>query len=331
MRRFPFAVALVASFVFGGCGPPAPAQPSGAAADIAAALAAVREDGFSGLERSIWIGAADSFVAGGPLYAESASAPRPAASSIKTAYLVELFADRADALPKAVPGAAAVVGDPEHPAISHFDAETRAEIREQLENASARLVGRHMIRGDGVSNAVYNAAANLTTAFLGGPAALTRRIRARHPDFAGIASRRYMLAARDVTGDNEATARSLAAVLAAIARGDVPGLGPETQDAVRDILFLEGTDDGRHFFKGGSLNSNPITRVLSGYFEQPGEARGRQLVYVFMAELPGPGSVAPDNLEPGEAGRKLLDHLEALRAAALPVARRWLGAGVSLP
>ena len=127
-----------------------------------------------------------------------------------------------------------------------------------------------MIRGTGVSNAVYNAAANLVTAFLGGPPELTGRIHARHPDFAGIASRRYMLAARDVTGDNEATAASLAAVLAAIARGDVPGLSPETHDAMRDILFLEETDDGRHFYKGGSLNSNPITRVLSGYWETRG-------------------------------------------------------------
>ena len=227
-----------------------------------------------------------------------------------------------------------MVGDPEHPAISHFDAETRADIREQLENASARLVGRHMIRGDGVSNAVYNAAANLTTtAFLGGPAALTRRIRARHPDFAGIASRRYMLAARAMS---PATTKHTARSLAAVPRGDRArrcsrARPPRPRMRVRDILFLEETDDGRHFFKGGSLNSNPITRVLSGYFEQPGEAPGRQLVYVFMAELPGPGSVARDNLEPGEAGRKLLDHLEALRVAALPVARRWLGTGVALP
>ena len=213
-----------------------------------------------------------------------------------------------------------VVGDPEHPAIVHFDADTQAEIREHLETATARTVGRHMIRGTGVSNPVYNAAANLVTAFLGGPPELTDRIQARHPDFSGIDSRRYMLAARDVTGDNTATAGSLAAVLAAVARGDVPGISPETHAAMRDILFLEDTGDGRHFYKGGSLNSSPITRVLSGYYAAPGEPAGRALVYAFMAEIPGPESVAPGDLEPGDAGRRLQDYLEALREAALPVA-----------
>ena len=46
-----------------------------------------------------------------------------------------------------------------------------------------------MIRGTGVSNPVYNAAANLVTAFLGGPPELTARIQARHPDY-----RRHRLA-----------------------------------------------------------------------------------------------------------------------------------------
>ena len=287
---------------------------------IAAAVAVVPADGFTDLGRSIWVGPAS----GEALYEESTDVPRPAASSIKTSYLVEFFSDRAAALDEPVPGAADVVGDPEHPAIVHFDTDIQAEIREHLETASARTVGRHMIRGTGVSNPVYNAAANLVTAFLGGPPELTARIHARHPDFAGITSRRYMLAARDVTGDNEVTAASLAAVLAAIARGDVPGVSPETQEAMREVLFLEDTDQGRHYYKGGSLNSKPITRVLSGFFEQPGEPGGRQLVYAFMAELPGPESVAPGDLEPGDAGRRLQDHLEALRTAALPVAREWL-------
>ena len=312
-------IAPAVLLLFVGCasGPESPGQ---IAERIAAVLAAAPEDGFSGLEQSLWIGAADpAFTGGGPLHATCPEVPRPAASSIKTAYLVELFSERADALRAPIPGAAQVVGDPEHPAISHFDSETQAEIREHLETASAATVGRHMIRGSGVSNAVYNAAANLTTSFLGGPPELTRRIHARHPDFAGIHSRRYMLAPRDVTGDNEATAASLAAVLASIARGDTPGVSPEIHRAMRDILFLEQTGDGNHFHKGGSLNSNPITRVLSGFYERPGEPAGRQLVYVFMAEIPGPG-----DLEPADAGRRLQDHLEALRAAALPLARRWL-------
>lgn len=320
------SVVIAAGFVCAGawavgCGGAVPApSPATAAQQIGAALAGVSAGDFTGLGRSIWIGTADGEV----LYEESPDTPRPAASSIKTAYLVEFFSDRADTLDEPVPGAVDVVGDPEHSAIVHFDADTQAEIRENLESATARTVGRHMIRGTGVSNAVYNAAANLVTAFLGGPPELTGRIQARHPDFAGIDSRRYMLAARDVTGDNTATAGSLAAVLAAIARGAVPGVSSETHEAMREILFLEDTDDGVHFYKGGSLNSSPITRVLSGYFTTPGEPAGRALVYAFMAEIPGPGSVAPGDMEPGDAGRRLQDHLEALREAALPAARPWL-------
>ncbi len=300
-----------------GCNGPAPLDGRQA---ITAALDGVDASEFTGLGRSIWIGTAG----GAALYDEAPDVPRPAASSIKTAYLVEFFSDRADALDEPVPDAVEVVGNPEHPAIVHFDADTQAEIKEHLETADARTVGRHMIRGTGVSNPVYNAAANLVTAFLGGPPELTARIKARHPDYAGIDSRRYMLAARDVTGDNTATAGSLAAVLSAVARGDVPGVSPETHEAMRDILFLEDTGGGRHFYKGGSLNSNPITRVLSGYYAVPGEPTGQALVYAFMAEVPGPASVAPGDLEPGDAGRRLQDHLEALREAALPAARQWL-------
>lgn len=306
-----------------GCGGAAPVPaPAGPEQRIGAALDGISAADFTDLGRSIWIGAADGEV----LYEESPGTPRPAASSIKTAYLVEFFSDRSDMLDEPVPGAADIVGNPEHPAIVHFDADTQAEIREHLETATARTVGRHMIRGTGVSNPVYNAAANLVTAFLGGPPALTDRIQARHPDFAGIDSRRYMLAARDVTGDNTATAGGLAAVLAAIARGEVPGVSAETHEAMREILFLEDTGDGPHFYKGGSLNSSPVTRVLSGYYAVPGEPAGRKLVYAFMAEVPGPGNVAPGDLEAGDAGRRLQDYLESLREAALPVARRSLSA-----
>lgn len=318
---------------------PAPAQGLTAAAEgvagarerITAALAAVPAEDLPGLERSLHLQAADPGLTGGaPLYTEAAEVPRPAASSIKTAYLVELFAARAETLDEPLPGAEGIVGDPQHPAVAHFDAETRAEIREHLAGATARTVGHHMIRGDGVSNAVYNAAANLTTAFLGGPRALTGRIHERHPAFSGIESRRYMLAARDVTGDNEATAASLAAVLAQTAAGTIPGVGEATHEALREILFLEEEEEEEtdeegsggvrlHYFKGGSLNSDPITRVLSGYTRRPGDPPGRALVYVFMAESPGPG-----DREPAAAGDRLRDHLEALRAAALPPARAWL-------
>ena len=321
-RAAPAALLAFTALAASGCSAsPQSPPPQDATARIAAAIAATPADAFTGLGRSIWIGAAN---AGEALYRESDDLPRPAASSIKTAYLVEFFADRAGALDEPVPDAAAVVGDPQHAAIVHFDAEVQTEIREHLEPATARTVGRHMIRGTDVSNAVYNAAANLVTAHLGGPPDLTRRIHERHPDLAGITARRYMLAARDVTGDNEVTAGSLATVLGGIARGDLPGIAPETHEALRDVLFLEESPEGRHYYKGGSLNSSPITRVLSGYFERPGDAPGQQLVYAFMAELPGPDGIGLGNLDSGEAGRQLQDYLEALREATLPIAREAL-------
>ena len=168
---------------------------------------------------SVWVGG----PSGEAWYARDADVWRPAASSIKTAYLIELFAAYADGLDAAVKGVAAIVADPTHPAIVHFDADTQTDIREHLSAASVREIGRMMIRGTGVSNAVYNAAANVTTAVLGGPEALTTLMRERDPAFAGLASRRYMLAARDVTGDNDATAASLAAALRRIAAHEVRG------------------------------------------------------------------------------------------------------------
>ena len=113
-----------------------------------------------------------------------------------------------------------------------------------------------------------------------------------------------MLAARDVTGDNTATAGSLAAVLASIARGDVPGVTSETHEAMRDILFLEDAEDGRHFYKGGSLNSNPLTRVLSGYYDGFRGTRGPGARFTpSWPRFPDPRAWGPDDLEAGDAGR----------------------------
>jgi hypothetical protein len=119
---------------------------------------------------SLWLGG------GGPAawYERNAADPRPTASAIKAFYLVELFAAHAGALDKPLPGADAVLKDDAHPAISHFTPAQRDEIRKALTGASVRRVGEVMIGAPGVSNAVYNAAANLTTAVLGGPDALTR-------------------------------------------------------------------------------------------------------------------------------------------------------------
>jgi hypothetical protein len=261
--------------------------------------AAVRSEleahGDPGLEVSAWLA-----HPGGPAYGFKAEEVRAAASSIKAAYLVELFAAFEGRLDEPLPGLDAILDDPAHPALVHFDAGTRREIVTALRGASVRRVAQMMIHGVGVSNPVYNAAANVTTAVLGGPEGLSARLRARFG--AGAAVRRYMLAARDVHGDNEATAAFLGRVLERIATGELRGLRAETLVGIRDQLFLEVRADGaRHLSKTGALDSDPMTRITSGIVEGP----EGPLVYVVICERADPGTreraAAADALEASSA------------------------------
>lgn len=264
------------------------------------------------VEAGVWFGG----VGEEPWYARDEHRAQGGASAVKTAYLVELFAEHAGRLDEPLGGVDAILADAAHPAIVHFDPAVQDEIRREHAGASVRRVGQMMIRGDGVSNAVYNAAANVTTAVLGGPEGITGRIHARSPEFEGIVIRRHMLADRNAPGDNEATAASLAGVLRHIARGDLRGVDAETTEAIRAVL-LAGRQwwYGRHFFKSGSLDTDPLVRVLSGYFEK----RGRVAVYAVMLEQPGPGP-----LPRAEAGQRLEQTARQIRAALLRHARRPL-------
>ena len=93
-------------------------------------------------------------------------------------------------------------------------------------------------------------------------------------------------------------------------------------DAVREILALEdqtGTD--RHFFKGGSLDSDPLTRIASGFWETPAGT----FVYVVMTERPDPGELDRD-----EAGRRLQATVGRVVELVTAAARRGqAGIGVS--
>jgi hypothetical protein len=273
-----------------------------------------------GVTASVWIGGAD----GEAWYSRDADAWHGGASSVKTAYLIELFAAHEGHLDEPLPGTAEIVGVSDHPAVVHFDAQTQADIRRDIIGASVRRVGDMMIRGADVSNAVYNAAANVTTAHLGGPESLTQKIHARAPEFDGIAIRRHMLADRNVTGDNEVTAATLARVLQRIASGDVPGVSAETTEAMRDILHVGRRFRlGKEFFKSGSLNTDPIVRVRSGYFVK----RGRVIVYAVMTEQPDPGGLARD-----EAAQRLHETTVAMTDRLLhDVGRRVHGVHGFLP
>ena len=230
---------------------------------------------------SVWIGNAT----GPALYEWQGSVSRPGASAIKTAFLVELFAANAGNLDGPLAGTPEIVLDGDHPAIVHFSPAQQEEIRKELGAATVRDIGDHMIRGTRVSNVVYNAAANVTTAVFGGPEGLTQAIHKRIPGARELVVRRYMLAPRDVTGDNTTTARALAAVLQPIADRRIPGVDTATMESIRRVMHFDTSQWlGEHYYKSGALDTQPQARLRSGWFEKD----GRCMVYVVMAEQPMP-------------------------------------------
>ena len=255
----------------------------------------------------LWIGG----PAGDALYASGSGETLPTASAIKTAILVELFARFADALDQPPPGLDAILRD-DHPAISHFSPPQRDEVRRSLAGVTVRRLGGIMMGSVPASNLVYNAAANVSIALLGGPGEATRMIRARDPAFAPIAVRRYMLADRKATGDNEATTAALAAVLQRLSSRHFPGIKDATvEDIRRAILAKDDPRRGRVFLKDGDLASDPITCVRTGWCEKPG---GGAVVFVVMLARDDPGAGTRDESHrelAATAGRlveTLLDH-----------------------
>ena len=161
---------------------------------------------------------------------------------------------------------------------------------------------------------MYNAAASVSIALLGGPEGMTRAIRARDPALASFAVRRYMLAPRDVTGDNEASASSLAAFLRKLASGALDGVDAPTTTAIRAAMLTRNDLfglPGRHHVKDGALNSNPLVRVLSGWRE-PAEKDGTIMVYVIMLSQPGPGMLPRD-----KAGERLEETAKKIAAITI--------------
>jgi len=186
-----------------------------------------------------------------------------------------------------LPGADAILQDESQPAISHFSAEQRDEIRRALRGASVRHVGQVMTGKAPASNTVYNAAANLVTAVLGGPEALTQLIQKRDPAFKAVSVRRYMLRDRNSDGDNEAPVIAFATLYQQLASRRLAGVDDETIEAIRTALVTK-TDKalGKSFSKDGNLVSDLLAEVRAGWWET---ARG-PMVYVVMTAQPAPGA-----------------------------------------
>jgi len=226
---------------------------------------------------TFWVGGVD----GAPWLERGVGNVMPTASAIKAFYLVELFVKHADRLDGPIAGAAEFLKD-EHPAVSHFPAEVRDEIRKELTSSSVRRVANIMQGNTDVSNAVYNAAANLVTAELGGPEKLTALIHARDPRFKSVMARRYMLRDRKEHGDNEATAESFVALHQALAARTLKGVSDPVITAVQDVLRRKGDSAAPLFAKDGALGSDPLTSTRAGWKQT---ARG-VVVFVVMARRP---------------------------------------------
>jgi hypothetical protein len=240
--------------------------------------ALLREYG-EGVAASLWVGS-DSPT---PFYEWNSTQARPAASAIKTFHLIELFDAFAGKLEEPLPGAESILGNPNHPAMVVFERRFHDEIRRALGRASVRQVGMVMMQGKTLEGRVvepyvYNAAANLVTAVLGGPEALTARIHKRDPAFGAVQVRRYMVANRD-QGDNDAPATALAALYGRLATRKLQGIDARTMEAIYEPLLQQRfSPTSAVFFKDGGLPISPITSVHAGWWEQP----TGPVVYVVM-------------------------------------------------
>ncbi len=245
---------------------------------------------------TVWLGTDDLQ----PLYRHQADRWMPAASAIKTAILVELFAKYHESLPTA-PKEVSNSLEPQHPAVKHFNRTQQGLIQAGLSHQSAQDLGKIMMGSKTESNLVYNAAANVNIALLGGPEKTTELIASRYQRPIGIKLQRYMLAPRDEPGDNLATAEGLATVLCHIANGNLPNVDPGTSQAVAEAIILTSRRfelTGIHQLKDGALDSDPLTRVQSGFYRP--QRQGNAYIYVVMASQAAPQKYARD-----ETGNRL--------------------------
>lgn len=182
------------------------------------------------------------------------------------------FADDLDAVDREDIGE--IVNNGKHPAIAHFSTKRKKQIAEGLSGVSIRQLGSILIdyedqAGNKYSNAVYNAASNVAIALLGGPEAASMAIQNRHKDFADVNFRRYMLAKRNVTGDNTATPLSLATLFHITVGRSPKGVKAQTAKEIASILHSVDYKNGAKLYsKGGTLYSDPVTQVRSGHYRR---------------------------------------------------------------
>ena len=222
------------------------------------------------------------------VYQLHAETKMPVASAIKSAILLEFFSKYRHDLSATPKEAPKILSDPKHPALAHFSVREKKEIATALAGASVKRLGhimidRHDESGSKYSSVTYNAATNLAIALLGGPAETTQAIHTRDPAFAGITVNRYMLADRKTTGDNTATPLALASLHQKISSRQLTTYPDNALDAVRQILHTRDFPKGATLYsKGGSLTSDPVTRVQAGWYQ----AGSTTMPFAIMAAQP---------------------------------------------
>lgn len=235
------------------------------------------------------------------LFARDTDRPRAAASAIKTFIALDLIATYdLDRVPRGVRSLLQTGG---HPAFEGFS-------RRQLQDAADRLIGCSyrelasvMMGHADVRSGVYNAACNVILVKLGGPDAVTRRLRALDPAFADVDLNRYMLEWHG-DGDNRVTPRALVALYRGMAEGGLPGLDRRGVEELRELARERDTLAGsRLYAKSGTLYPAPMVRVHAGYVEHDHGT----VVFAIMGEIP-----SAEVEDPGELFLRLMSAVDEL-------------------
>jgi hypothetical protein len=244
----------------------------------------------------------------GVLFSRAPHAPRSAASAIKSAVALDLFAVRGDLLDTRPVGVDHLLRPGTHPAFRGFPPD-------QLERARGDLVGRTywelariMMGRTPAGNEVYNAACNLIMIKLGGPRAIGGRLRGLDPSFAGFDINRYM-GSWNGDGDNTATPEALVSFYRMVSGGAVPGLNRAQVEMLRTLLLHDGDGGpGTVYEKMGTLFPKPMVRVRAGYLQR----EAGNLVYAVMGEIP-----ESDRGDPAELFVELMNAVDSVTVACL--------------
>ncbi len=261
------------------------------------------------LQLAIWLGGPE----GPSWYERGADRMLASASSIKVAYLAELFASMEGRLDEPLSGLDQIVADPEHPGIVHFAPDVRAEIARTMRGASVRAHGadddprrRRVEQGLQRGRERHDRRARRTR---GPDGATAREVRTGRGGAA--------LHARATTRHRRQRGHPRASSVKCSSRSPAAGCTASSRTRSRRCAICCSSTRTRrsagHYTKNGDLDSDPMTRIQTGFWETPG---GKTLVYVVMGQLESAGDAPRDEL-----GAQLEEAVSKLAGAVVDAAR----------